>query len=178
MTRPFFSKDRISHLEIFGRHADEAIGLLRARMREGHAVDIQDLVSRFTLDSATEFLFGHCVNILHTGLPYSPNLQLPGQEKDSDMAVRFSRAFANAQLTAAHRSRLGTWWPLFEMRKDLSKPDMEIVNAFIEPILHDAVAKQKKPQNLAGKREVSDGDTLLDHLIAYTKGRHLLSRRN
>ena len=74
MTRPFFSKDRISHFEIFDRHAADAIRQVKERMREGYAVDIQvsiqdpplpifltffqDVVSRFTLDSATEFLFG------------------------------------------------------------------------------------------------------------------------
>jgi hypothetical protein len=74
MTRPFFSKDRISHFEIFDRHAADAIEQVKERMRQGHAVDVQvrihttnphlvlivfqDVVSRFTLDSATEFLFG------------------------------------------------------------------------------------------------------------------------
>ena len=75
MTRPFFSKERISHFEIFDRHAADAIKQVKERMRQGYAVDVQvrinttspphlfltafqDVVSRFTLDSATEFLFG------------------------------------------------------------------------------------------------------------------------
>jgi len=74
MTRPFFSKDRISHFDIFDRHAADAIEQVKERMRQGYAVDVQvrahntrthpsltvsqDVVSRFTLDSATEFLFG------------------------------------------------------------------------------------------------------------------------
>lgn len=41
MTRPFFSKERISHFEIFGRHADEAIELMKTRLRSGHAIDFQ-----------------------------------------------------------------------------------------------------------------------------------------
>ena len=41
MTRPFFTKDRISHFENFDRHADEAIRQLKARLNEGYAVDIQ-----------------------------------------------------------------------------------------------------------------------------------------
>ena len=146
-------------------------------MHEGHAVDFQDLVSRFTLDSATEFLFGHCVNILHAGLPYSPNLAVGGHEKDSDPAVRFSKAFANAQLTVAHRQRTGLMWPLFEMRKDPSKEDMEVVNAFIDPILRDAVAKRKEPQIPANKKEIGDSDTLLDHLISFTKGKQQIVPR-
>ena len=41
MTRPFFSKDRISHFEIFDRHATDAIKQVKARMSEGYAVDVQ-----------------------------------------------------------------------------------------------------------------------------------------
>lgn len=41
MTRPFFSRDRISHFDIFNRHADEVIDLLVTRLQEGYAVDIQ-----------------------------------------------------------------------------------------------------------------------------------------
>lgn len=83
MTRPFFSKDRISHFEIFDRHAADAIDQVKARMREGYAVDVQvsiratpqhtlltvlqDVVSRFTLDSVTESLFG--MFVLAFGLP-------------------------------------------------------------------------------------------------------------
>jgi hypothetical protein len=41
MTRPFLTKDRISHFENFDRHADEAIHQLKTRLNEGYAVDIQ-----------------------------------------------------------------------------------------------------------------------------------------
>jgi hypothetical protein len=41
MTRPFFSKDRISHFDIFDRHASNALHQLKARLREGYPVNIQ-----------------------------------------------------------------------------------------------------------------------------------------
>ena len=41
MTRPFFSKDRISHFDNFDRHATDALTQMKARMREGYAVDWQ-----------------------------------------------------------------------------------------------------------------------------------------
>ena len=79
MTRPFFSKDRISHFDIFDRHAADVISQVKGRMRQDYAVDVQvrihttsthqflkslkDVVSRFTLDSATEFLLGMFVFI-------------------------------------------------------------------------------------------------------------------
>lgn len=43
MTRPFFTKDRITHFENFDRHADQAIHQLKTRLNEGYAVDIQVL---------------------------------------------------------------------------------------------------------------------------------------
>ena len=70
MTRPFFSRERIAHFDIFARHADTALALMVQRTRAGGAFDVQDLAGRFTMDSATEFLFGNCVHSLAAGLPW------------------------------------------------------------------------------------------------------------
>ncbi|KAF9016963.1 cytochrome P450, partial [Hymenopellis radicata] len=77
MTRPFFSKDRISDFDNFERHTTSSIALIKARLQEGHPVDFQDVVSRFTLDSATEYLFGKDVESLSAGLPYPPLSNIP-----------------------------------------------------------------------------------------------------
>lgn len=41
MTRPFFTRDRISDFDIFEDHADRALNLAKERLAEGQAVDIQ-----------------------------------------------------------------------------------------------------------------------------------------
>lgn len=41
MTRPFFSIDRISHFDIFDRHAESVIALMKERFHAGLAVDFQ-----------------------------------------------------------------------------------------------------------------------------------------
>ena len=41
MTRPFFSRDRISHFDNFDRHAEDAIRQFKDRLHEGHPVDFQ-----------------------------------------------------------------------------------------------------------------------------------------
>jgi hypothetical protein len=41
MTRPFFTKDRISDFDIISRHADIAIGKMKERFSSGHAIDFQ-----------------------------------------------------------------------------------------------------------------------------------------
>ena len=46
ITRPFFSKVKISDFEIFDHHADLVISKLKERFARGIAIDIQDLLSR------------------------------------------------------------------------------------------------------------------------------------
>ncbi|TFK64703.1 cytochrome P450 monooxygenase pc-3 [Pluteus cervinus] len=174
MTRPFFSRDRIVHFDIFDRHAIDAISQLKKRLKEGFPVDIQDLVSRFTMDSATEFLFGQDVRSLSAGLAYphyTPEDQrLASQNHPSNI---FVQAFNEAQNISAIRSRFGPHWRLREFWQDRAKAQMSTVTAFIKPILASAIAK--KAQDGPEKREeVEEGDTLLDHLINFTSDEKIL----
>ena len=41
ITRPFFTHDRISHFNIFDRHAEYAITQMKSRLRAGYPVDFQ-----------------------------------------------------------------------------------------------------------------------------------------
>ena len=41
MTRPFFTRERITHFELFGRHGDRAIDQMKSRLKSGYAVDFQ-----------------------------------------------------------------------------------------------------------------------------------------
>lgn len=176
MTRPFFSKDRISHFDIFERHATDALGQLKARLREGYAVDIQDLASRFTMDSATDFLFGKDVRSLSAGIPYPHDSGRVNAFADDVPANRFSKAFDEAQRVIAVRARLGPNWPLAEFWNDKVLEQMKVINAFIDPIMHAAVERKRAETETAPtaleekEREVKDGESLLDHLIHYTDG--------
>ncbi|KAH7926998.1 cytochrome P450 [Leucogyrophana mollusca] len=171
MTRPFFSHDRISHFNIFDRHSDDAINQMKLRLRAGHPIDFQDVISRFTLDSATEFLFGNCVHSLSAGLPFPYNV--PSAETPSGkakIAEDFARAFAQAQHIISQRPRKGWIWPLFELFGDKTVEPMKVVNEYIEPILTEAIDKRKKMSESGEKQdeELSDDDTLLDHLVRLT----------
>ncbi|KII93371.1 hypothetical protein PLICRDRAFT_694556 [Plicaturopsis crispa FD-325 SS-3] len=184
MTRPFFSKDRIAHFDIFDEHAEHTVTLLRQRLREGWPVDIQDAVSRFTLDSATAFLFGHNVNSLSAGLPYPSSSLIPSSpdylNNPAHPANAFAYAFAEAQFIASLRSRRGPAWPLAEFWGDKVKVQMKVVDSFIEPIVKDAISKKRAEGGAkyggadAKAREVVDGETLLDHLVNYTEDKKIL----
>ncbi|KAH9930605.1 cytochrome P450 monooxygenase pc-2 [Fomitopsis serialis] len=187
MTRPFFSKDRISHFELFDRHAEAALDKMRERFRAGYAIDFQDLVSRFTLDSATEFLFGACVHSLRSTLPYphnisaaSPSSPFPSTSAapPSPTAEAFATAFSKAEHLCAERATMGKVWPLSEMREDKTREHMRVVDEYLHPILEEALRKkaerEREKARVSGGKvgedadEIEEGETLMDHLAKFT----------
>ncbi|KAI6140938.1 cytochrome P450 [Pisolithus thermaeus] len=177
MTRPFFSKDRISHFDIFGKHTEDALSQAKARLQEGYPVDFQDMVGRFTLDSATEFLFGKSVGSLSAGLVY-PKHSPPGQNEEyvNHPSNLFARAISEAQSQAMLRSSFGTIWRLAEFWRDRIEKDMKVCHGFIDPILKDALDMKrsiKEGGQFTGKVCTEEKgfleDTLLGHLVNCTE---------
>ncbi|KAG8218218.1 cytochrome P450 [Butyriboletus roseoflavus] len=175
MTRPFFSKDRISDFDIFERHAEDAIHQMKIHLREGYPVDFQDVAFRFTLDSATEFLFGKDVRSLSAGIVYPPSSPL---SKDPTFlnhpANRFVRAFTEAQIATASRAQYGSSWRFAKFWQDQVQKHMKVCHEFIDPLIADAIAKKHEQRRLGvdGKDstgEVEEGETLLAHLVNYTE---------
>lgn len=167
MTRPFFSRDRISDFDIFDRHAAETVAAIKGRLAEGYPVEFQDVVARFTLDSATEFLFGHDVHSLDAGLPYPEWSGRPNPPQyDSHPSNSFVRAFVKGQDHAADRTRRGNNWRLFEPLRDELRTNRKIIDDFTMPILEEALAQKGE------KKEKSDeeGETFLAHLVNSTAG--------
>ncbi|KAF8164307.1 cytochrome P450 [Pholiota molesta] len=166
MTRPFFTRDRISHFDMFDINADSALKQARARLQEGYPIDFQDLVSRFTLDSATQFLFGHNVESLSAGLPYPESSPLANSATFRNHPSNvFVDAFLQGQILSSIRGRTGPSWPLQEFWGDKIKPLREIMDKFTEPVLMEAL--RKRNMNADGK--VDEDDTLLSHLIQRTQ---------
>ena len=167
ITRPFFSKDRISDFEIFDRHADLVISKLKERFAHGIAVNVQDLLSRYTMDTATEFLFGQDVKSLSGELPYPSTYKgyTPPRDHPSD---KFTSAFNRAQEYSYPRGFFAKAWRLVEFWEDKVATQMQITNQFIDPLIHAALQKKRDSK---GVYEVEKGDeTLLDHLVQKTDG--------
>jgi hypothetical protein len=186
ITRPFFSRERISDFQIFDRHAQSALTLLHSRLREGHPVDFQDLVSRFTLDSATEYLFGSNVESLSAGLPYTASAQISpavAAEFASHPANAFAVVFAYVQRYALMvRGCYGAWWPLAEIFNYDMDRNMRVIHAFVDPLVKQAIERVPKTENEAGagarRGKVEESDTLLDYLVRISKGALLYSTSN
>src|SRR5882724_8482108 len=127
-------------------------------------------MSRFTLDSATEFLFGSCVHSLSARSPYahnSPRRPSAAQPHPSD---HFAAAFSQAQHQIALRSRLTDSWPLGEFWKDNTKDSMKVINDYIGPILRNALAKEGQTDKQKPKRADVVEESLLDHLVKLSDG--------
>ncbi|KAF5865893.1 hypothetical protein ETB97_001961 [Aspergillus alliaceus] len=103
MIRPNFVKDQVAHLDIFEELMGDLLALIPT---DGTTVDMQELFFCYTIDSATEFLFGHSVQTLKK--------RLSGVETDEN---DFASSFNYAQDAIATSTRLGPLRHLFRDRK-------------------------------------------------------------
>lgn len=132
---------------------------------------------RFTLDSATEFLLGSCVHSISAGISYPQNAPRSTNSaivEAETIASRhpanlFAKAFGDALLVTAKRSRYGSLWPLAEFWKDKAKEHMNVLRGFVDPIIKEAIEKKRANDGM-GKAELEDSDTLLDNLVNHTDG--------
>ncbi|KAJ7457995.1 cytochrome P450 [Mycena galericulata] len=173
ISRPFFTKDRISDLQGYMRYSDRALRLLSERLQEGYPVDFQDLASRYTLDWTTEFLFGANAESLSNTLPYPAGSELKGSQSRSgpSPADLFARSFVDAQSQTSLRTRYGPAWPLLELRRDKVKQHMSVVYDFVEPIIQKAIDRNRNPEKKLAEWEQS---TLLDYLVQQTDDMSIL----
>ncbi|TFK22821.1 cytochrome P450 monooxygenase pc-3 [Coprinopsis marcescibilis] len=178
MARPYFSRDRISDFDNFDKHSQLAIQKMKARFAQGFAVDFQDVVARFTLDSATEFLFGNDVRSLSEELPYpyfhdatkevQDSKQAPLPSSSTHSATEFVQAFGEAQTIIAYRSRFGDHWPLSEFWVDkLAKPK-RIIDEYIEGIVREAIIQRREKKGVVSDDD-KDEESFLEHLFNSTE---------
>ncbi|CAE6483300.1 unnamed protein product [Rhizoctonia solani] len=177
MSRPYFSRDRISHFDNFARHSDLAISKILSRLNEPTqsglpaVVDFQDVVARFTLDSGTEFLFDRDVCSLDAPLPYP-------HERPRDHSASFAASFGRAQDLLTDRFALAHLWPWAELFWNRTEQEMKVIDAYVTPILERKLS-EKRALGLDPKSKVASedndvngleeaGDTLLDHLVQFT----------
>ncbi|TEB28930.1 cytochrome P450 [Coprinellus micaceus] len=150
MTRPFFSKGAYqSTLTIFDRHAKGGRWTYLAGAFEGGIplLTFQDLTGRFTMDSATEFLFN--------------------KNNSSHPSNQFATAFDEANGIMGIRTRRGLTWRLGEFWQDQVEVRMRTINKFLDPIIQ--AAKRGVVESHA-----EEGESLLDHLARHTDDQKVL----
>ena len=136
-------------------------------------------MGRFTLDSATEYLFGQNVDSLSAPLPYPPSSPLSRTPEalaaKSHPANRFSEEFVKAQVISLRRAYFSNAWPLWEFWRNKAAVHVRTVDEFIEPLCRAALqrkAQREMEQDVAPGLRVEDADdeTLLEHLVNLTDG--------
>jgi cytochrome P450 len=124
LVRPNFIRSQVADLDTFETHIRRLISHIP---RDGSTVDMQDLFFRLTLDSATEFLFGHSVGSLVPGGSYD------GQQ--------FAEAFNSSLETLTQRVRLGKL--LFIHRDKKFTESCKIVHEFADNFVRRALDYRK-----------------------------------
>ncbi|PLB49781.1 putative cytochrome P450 alkane hydroxylase [Aspergillus steynii IBT 23096] len=124
MIRPNFSKDQVAHLEIFEELMGDLLALIPT---DGSTFDLQELFFSYTIDSATEFLFGHSVQ----------SLKKRRSAVQEDAEKDFASAFNYAQDAIAHQSRIGRLSQIFPDRKAqrCHRVCHELVEQFVDKAL-------------------------------------------
>ncbi|KAI1406833.1 cytochrome P450 52A11 [Hypoxylon sp. FL1857] len=165
LLRPQFSRERISHLHCFESHLEtffKAIangGVLDGQEQtvdieagNGKPFDISELLFRYTLDVATDFLLGMDVQSLTT--PRQP----------------FADAFNEVQRVQNIIARSGPLYPF--VSKKTFREGLKVVNEFCNIYIDRAL--RLSPEELATKTKSDQDYTFLHELASFTRDRKVL----
>ena len=153
IARPFFATDRVSDLDLFERNTQKVINImLNADPKD--SLNLEDLFARFTVDTASEFLFGENLDTL---------------SYRNDGFNSFTRAFVDIQALILRRNMLGNFWPVLEFFKDKSQGHKKVIRAWVDPLVARAVQIQKELKE-KGQTANPDDCTFLEYLATTTQG--------
>ncbi|KAF7122057.1 hypothetical protein CNMCM5793_000012 [Aspergillus hiratsukae] len=170
-----FTRDQISDLELEERHVQN---LLRA-LPVGHdgdgwtgPVDLQPLFFRLTLDSTTEFLFGHSVDSQLTAL-LAENADGDGA---SGREASFARALNTAQQSLATRGRLQELYWLYNPAsfRESCADVHSFVDGFVQIALERASSTENRLRQKGAEEQAKEKDkrkkyVFLDELASQTR---------
>ncbi|OCL08893.1 cytochrome P450 [Glonium stellatum] len=141
LIRPLFVNQRIGDLEIFERHAQKLLSLISGK---GEITELQQLFYRYTLDVATDFMFGTTVGSL------------------DNPQVKFANAISEVQSVQAILARSGPLYP-FIPRKTYLK-GLVIINSLIKPFVSRTL--DLSPDELEKVSNTSSKEYTLLHALA------------
>ncbi|KAJ3969298.1 cytochrome P450 [Lentinula raphanica] len=174
IARPWFARERVSDFNIFEKYTDRTLNIISSLKTEDgtktRAFDAQDLFARFTLDTASEFLFGQTLNTLMLELPGQGNHAVKMGPKGSaidDEFGSFAWAFEDVQIKISTRMRIGNIWPLFEFFHDSTEKSNAVVHDFLRPLVDKALDRRNRKHIETDEED----ETFLDHLARSTEDR-------
>ena len=106
------------------------------------------MYARFTLDAASEFLFGKNVDTLSGRLPQPGSTEMSAKgSATTDAFGSFAQAFEEAQELIMIPVRRGYFWPVYELFKtDPHRQHMAVISKWLEPLVKDALKNKSDMQ--------------------------------
>ncbi|CAO3569394.1 unnamed protein product [Mortierella alpina] len=161
LARPHFQTTEFRDSELINRHVDQLLKIIDRDLaaNPNSPLEVQNLFCRFTLDEATDFLFGDSINSL--------------EHENSE----FSHAFNCAQSITAWRFRVPIWKYVLPTKKLLKS--IETLDKFVYKIIDKAIARQEERERQssdeAGQKDEGHA-TLLDHFLSHQKENSFVDR--
>jgi cytochrome P450 len=149
LIRPSFARERVADLRLLEGLIQDLLVLLP---RDSSTVDLQGLFFLYTLDAATEFLFGQSVGMLKERKSTGEF----GTSKRSTGEPGFAEAFHYSQKAALTRSTLGPLSALYRDRKadDCNRICRGFAQQFVEEAVYAAATKKGEgEEEIEKKRE-------------------------
>ncbi|KAI1320539.1 hypothetical protein EDD11_000501 [Mortierella claussenii] len=155
LARPYFQTSEFRDTTLINNHVEQLMKTIDKHIATtpDKPLEVQSLFCRFTLDEASEFLFGATVNAL--------------EMEKSD----FASAFNYAQAITSWRFRVPLWRYLVPKRRLMQ--EIKKLDDFVYGIIDSAMAKQKdnamkQEQNPSSDAETRTGvhATLLDQFLS------------
>lgn len=152
MIRPNMVRDQVADLAMFEDLIPDLLALIP---RDGSTVDLQELFFKYTIDSATDFLFGNCVHSLK---------QARAGEKSEES---FAEAFNASQKFVWLRFRLGPLSKIYRSKKE--DEYNRICHSVVDRFVDDAVSY--RDAHLAEKDvEVGDKEKVKKEKYTFLQG--------
>ncbi|KAH9923790.1 cytochrome P450 [Amylocystis lapponica] len=169
LARPFFARDRISDFDTFEKYSSSTLERIATLTSSNQPIEAQDLYARFTLDAASEFLFGKNMDTLSGQLPVpgQTRMSAKGSATDDDFGS-FAQAFESVQTIIAMRSRRGDWWPMLELGKDETSPHMDVIRQWLQPVVQ-RMLDHRAEMKATGTQSSPDHSTFLEYLVEHTE---------
>ncbi|KAI9570041.1 cytochrome P450 monooxygenase CYP63 [Boletus coccyginus] len=169
LARPFFARDRVSDFELFEKHSSRAVSILSGMAAANQPCDVQDLYARFSIDAASEFLFGINLDTLSGQLPTAGSATLGQRGSSTDDAWgTFVKAFEAVQQIITVRGRTGVIWPVFELFDDKTAPYVDTIKQWIDPLVCQTL-EERAASKQGGIKGDSEEKTFLQHLADSTQ---------
>ena len=122
LLRPNFNRAQVADLDMLENHVSKVIARIP---RDGSTVDLQTLFFMLTLDSATEFLFGHSAGSLDFGHSH-------------ERGMKFAQAFTDSTTQSGNIVRVPAAFS-FLLKTKKFKADVKYVHEYVSAYVQKAV---------------------------------------